>query len=128
MMLACFELPIKLTNDNGGRTAHWGRTVKRKSEYVDELWMRYGKATAFDEKVKLRVVRILGPRERLWDADSIGRGSVKELIDAFVSSGWLRDDGPHNVESVEYGQEIAREKGPAVRVEFYTAATQSVTA
>ena len=111
-------LPIRLTNDNGGRTQHWSRAAKRKSDYQTAVRLIGGKRLPFAVPVRLTVTRIIGPRERLWDADSIGRGSVKELIDSLVACGWLNDDGPKWVTEVAYRQEIDRKRGPAVRIDF----------
>ncbi len=113
-------LPIKLVNDNTGRSQHWSKAAKRKKLYVSILRVLGGKREPFDHPVTIRLTRILGARERLWDADSIGRGSAKELIDAFVACGWLVDDGPKWVVGIEYRQEIDRLSKSAVRVEFLT--------
>lgn len=111
-------LPIKLLNDNQGRSQHWSKAAKRKRDYTAMVRVLGGRRAPFEVPVALTVTRVLGPRERLWDADSIGRGSAKELIDALVACGWLHDDGPKWVKSVEYRQEVDRKSGPAVRVEF----------
>lgn len=116
--MTTLTLPIRLENDNQGRSQHWSRAAKRKSQYATLIRVLGGRRKPFDSPVSLRVTRILGPRERLWDADSIGRGSAKELVDALVACGWLHDDGPKWVTSVEYAQEVDRKSGPAVRVEF----------
>lgn len=116
--LAVMTFPLQLVNDNTGRTQHWSKADKRKRLYEGVIRVVGGKRKPFSSPVALRLTRILGPRERLWDADSIGRGSAKELIDSLVACGWLVDDGPKWVTSVEYRQEIDRGNGPAVRVEF----------
>jgi len=113
-------LPIKLVNDNIGRSQHWSKAAKRKKLYVSILRILGGKRKPFEHPVSIRLTRILGPHERLWDADSIGRGSAKELIDAFVACGWLVDDGPNQVTSIEFRQEIDRKTKSAVRVEFFS--------
>ena len=117
-MLATLTLPIRLTNDNGGRTQHWTKAAGRKKSYAAMVRVLGGRRKPFDSPVALTVTRILGPSERLWDADSIGRGSAKELIDSLVACGWLVDDGPKWVTEVTYRQEIDRKSGPAVRVDF----------
>jgi len=111
-------LPINLVNDNTGRSAHWGRAASRKKKYLRIIATLYPDAKPFQQPVSLRVTRIVGPRQRLIDADSIGRGSAKELIDALVDCGFLHDDGPKWVTGVEYRQEVDRVNGPGVRVEF----------
>ena len=47
--------------------------------------------------VTIIVTRVLGKGERKWDADSVLRGSCKQLIDAIVATGLLVDDGPKYV-------------------------------
>lgn len=116
--MTSLTLPIKLVNDNTGRSQHWSKASKRKRQYETIVRVLGGRRKPFDVPVGIRLTRVLGPRERLWDADSIGRGSAKELIDSFVACGWLHDDGPKWVTSVEYRQEVDRESGPAVKVEF----------
>lgn len=111
-------LPIKLINDNQGRSQHWSKAAKRKRDYVAMVRLLGGRRIPFESPVKLKLTRVLGPRERLWDADSVGRGSAKELIDALVACGWLHDDGPKWVSAVEYHQEVDRKNGPAVKLEF----------
>lgn len=119
--LASLTLPLKLTNDNEGRSKHWSKASKRRGEYATVVRVVGGRRRPFEQPVRLTVTRIVGPRERLWDADSIGRGSVKELIDSLVECGWLVDDGPKHVTEVAYRQTIDRQAGPAVKVEFCVA-------
>ena len=116
--MTTITLPIRLENDNTGRSQHWSKAAKRKQSYEAIVRVLGGRKKPFEHPVSLRLIRILGPREHLWDADSVGRGSAKELIDSFVACGWLHDDGPKWVTAVEYTQEIDRKSGPAVRVEF----------
>ena len=108
-------LPINLTNDNGGRSAHWSRAASRKKRYAAVVPRAERR---FEVPVEISICRVLGPRQKLWDADSVGRGSVKELIDTLVDAGYLHDDGPRWVRAVQYRQQVDREKGPAVVVEF----------
>jgi hypothetical protein len=117
--------PIQLTNDNEGRSQHWSKASKRKRSYAAIVRVISGKRVPFSEPVALRITRIIGPGERLWDADSIGRGSVKELIDSLVGAKWLVDDGPKWVTAVQYHQEVDRKNGPGVRVEFICGQSQA---
>ena len=51
------------------------------------------------------MIRLLGKGQRLWDYDSIGRGSAKELLDAVVATGWFVDDGPQWITGCRYDQD-----------------------
>jgi len=118
-MQATITLPIELLNDNVGRSAHWSRAAKRKRQYRAIISVLHPRRKPFDHPVKLVITRVLGPRQKLCDKDSIGRGSAKELVDALVASGFLHDDGPQWVTSVEYRQDAGdRLAGPGVIVEF----------
>lgn len=119
--LATLTLPLTLTNDNEGRTKHWSTASKRRGQYATIVRVLGGKRKPFEFPVALTITRIVGLRQRLWDADSIGRGSVKELIDSLVECGWLVDDGPKHVSEVRYRQLVDRKSGPAVKVEFFRA-------
>lgn len=114
-------LPIDLVNDNAGRSQHWSKAAKRKKQYVEMVWwLTACRREPFTYRVRLRITRILGKGQRLWDPCSIGRGSAKELIDALVDNHYLVDDGPKYVIDVDYRQDATkRENGPAVLVEFF---------
>ena len=115
-------LPIELTNGNEGRTKHWGDAKNRRRKYeatIRLLWSRdhRGPPTPITTPVKVTITRVLGKRQRLYDADSLGRGNAKEIIDAIVAAGFLPDDGPKHVTACEYRQDATRRgEGPAVEV------------
>jgi len=70
--------------------------------------------------VEIQLTRIIGPRHRLWDADSVLRGSAKQLIDSLVAIGWFHDDGPKWITSATGVQDASqRVNGPAVMVEVF---------
>lgn len=72
-----------------------------------------------DGPVALIVTRVLGKGQRLWDADSVLRGSAKQVIDAIVATGLLVDDGPKYVALVVGQQDdTRRDEGPIVEVTF----------
>lgn len=74
----------------------------------------------FDFPVEIQLTRIIGPRQRLWDADSVLRGSAKQLIDSLVAIGWFHDDGPKWITSATGVQDASqRVNGPAVMVEVF---------
>ena len=113
-------LPIEITNDNEGRSKHWTKAANRKHNYAKILRIMGGKVEPLETSCRIEITRILGAGQRLWDADSIGRGSVKELIDSFVACRWLHDDGPKWVSEVTYRQDASdRKAGPSVKVDFY---------
>lgn len=114
-------LPIELTNGNDGRGSTFWSSNKRRQDMESELRLLGHVRQPFDEKVALvRVTRILGKRQRLWDPDSIGRGSAKELIDSLVACGWFVDDSAKWIENVDYRQDdTQRDKGPATRIEVF---------
>lgn len=111
------SLPIELTNGNEGRTKHWGTAAKRRSEYEGILRLLRPNARPVNAPARITITRVLGPNQRLMDADSLGRGNAKELIDAIVAVGILPDDGPRHVVEVTYRQDDTRRRwGPCVDV------------
>lgn len=98
-------LPIPLTNDNEGRSKHWSAAHKRRQEYELKIRAAYPKPKPVRTPVRLTVTRVLGKGQRRFDADSLGRGNAKELIDAIVAVGFLPDDGPRHVVEVTYRQD-----------------------
>lgn len=125
------KIPHPLTNGNTGRGNHWyaSATERKKFEWMlsqfatldPESCCDYLNDFPFDFPVGLRVTRVLGKKQRLWDVDSIGRGNAKELIDALVGIGILEDDGPAFVKHVEWHQLSLekRPKYPCIIVEFF---------
>jgi hypothetical protein len=112
-------LPIKLTNGNDGRGSKWFRADKRRKAIVKQLATL--KREPFGEPVAVVITRVLGKGERLWDADSVGRGNAKELIDSLVELGWWVDDGPKFIRQCDYRQDANnRERGSAVQIEVFS--------
>lgn len=120
-------LPIELTNGNDGRTKHFGQAAKRRRKYetiIRTIAAAVPVTTTVKTPVKLVITRILGRGQRLMDADSLGRGNAKEIVDAIVAAGFLPDDGPRHVVACEYRQDASqRARGPAVVVEIETVRT-----
>lgn len=111
-------LPVQLTNRNDGRGHHWGRTSSERKRLAKAL-VGYEREP-FEQPVALMLTRVLGKGQRLWDADSVGRGNAKELIDTLVSLGWFHDDSPKWIRPVWYRQdETRRQDGPAVVVSVF---------
>ena len=112
-------LPIELTNGNEGRSKHWAPAHKRRKEYELTIRSEYPHPKPVKTPVKLTVTRVLGKGQRRFDADSLGRGNAKEIIDALVAVGFLPDDGPKHVVEVDYRQDsVTRPEKPRTVVEF----------
>lgn len=116
-VLLCETIPLELLNNNKGRSfAHWNSTKLRK-QYEQELRLRGLVRKPFEVLVDVAICRVLGPRHRLWDGDSVLRGSAKELMDSLVACGWFHDDGPRWIRNVIGIQDCSRRDiGPAVSI------------
>jgi hypothetical protein len=110
---------IDLTNNNDGQGKAWYRTAAIRKAIEKKLRSSNHIRQPFNQPVCIRLVRILGPKQRLWDADSILRGSAKQLIDSLVAVGWFHDDKPQWIKQVVGDQEVDRQVGPAVKVQVY---------
>lgn len=97
MILRTIELPIELTNNNTGRTQHFGRSASQRKKYERIIRSKFGQQSPFGSKVDVVVQRVLAARQRLWDSSSVVRGNWKEIEDALVACGFLHDDGPDYV-------------------------------
>jgi len=110
-------LPIELTNGNEGRSKHWGSAAKRRAEYERIIRLLRPHPHPLAPPVRITVTRILGRGQRHYDADSLGRGNAKEIIDAIVAVGFLPDDGPRYVSEVVYRQDASKRAfGPATEI------------
>jgi hypothetical protein len=94
MILRTIELPIELTNNNTGRTQHFGRSASQRKKYERIIRAKFGQQVPFSSKVEIVVQRVLAARQRLWDESSILRGNWKEIEDALVACGFISDDSP----------------------------------
>ena len=125
MLLKQIELPIELTNNNTGRTQHFGRSASQRKKYERIIRALFPKQKPFDCEVDIVVVRVLGKRQRLWDASSILRGNWKEIEDALVACRFLEDDGPDYVRAILGTQDrltrLTQEVEPFTIVRFYGA-------
>lgn len=115
------RLPFDLTNSNDGRTKHWYSSAKFRNDAEAVLRIgQLGQSQPFDIPVAVEVMRVLGPRQRLWDYSSGLRGNWKEIEDALVGVGWFVDDGPKYIKRVWFSQDSSRrEDGPCVVVSVY---------
>lgn len=110
-------LPIELTNGNDGRTKHFWQAAARRKQYEATIRLLHARPKPIPTPVTITVTRVLGKGQRLFDADSLGRGNAKELIDAIVAAGFLPDDGPRHVTEVTYRQDATRRgDGPSTEV------------
>ena len=128
------RIPHKLKNGNLGRSKHWSSAHKDRKEWMQALRnaeiVSIGSLGELEQslrflaeegrKVGIVVTRVLGKGERLWDSDSVLRGSAKELIDSLVEDGYLVDDSPKYV-AWSFGCQCdnRRDQGPFVTVAFY---------
>ena len=129
----------ELKNGNTGRTKHFSQAIKEKKGWVNalknadvvtETGLAFPLPAFIEEvlngqpvqqKVGLVVRRVLGKRQRLWDADSALRGA-KELIDAVVDTGLLVDDNMKHVAwCIGLQDDSRKEQGPFVELLFYGA-------
>lgn len=114
-----FLLPVPMSNNNEGQTRHWSKSANWKKLYASTLSKMRLKATPPDHPQNIVITRILGKGERLWDADSVLRGSAKQLIDSLVGAGFLVDDGPKYLkEAIGRQDDTRRKEGPAVEIEI----------
>jgi len=110
-----------MSNGNDGRGSKWFSSAKlRKAFEADIRHMRLTREP-FSFPVIVRVTRILGKGQRLWDSSSIGRGNYKELEDALVACGWFHDDSPKWITETIFKQNPDdRGNGSAIEIEIFT--------
>tara|TARA_S200002703_G_C3750082_1_gene230773 strand:+ start:605 stop:1021 length:417 start_codon:yes stop_codon:yes gene_type:complete len=113
---------FELTNGNGAGKRK-NRRQQTKQEACIELKKAFGREPPKIRgyRVVLRIDRILGPRQVLWDSGNILAGNAKQLIDALVSVGIITDDNNKYVtEPVLSGQiHDNRRIGPATRIRIW---------
>ena len=113
-------IKLNLTNGNDGQGRAWYRTASTRKAIEQQLKVQDLKRDPFDFPVKITLTRILGPNQRLWDADSVLRGNAKQLIDSLVAVGWFHDDSMKYITQVIGAQDATqRENGPAVLIEVF---------
>lgn len=122
--LELIRLPIRLTNNNGGRggSYHASATFRKKCEEHLRAWGLAANPVRFPFPVRVRVIRVLGPHERKWDTSSILRGNYKEIEDALVAIGWFPNDSPQWIGMTLPDQDDSqRDFGPAIVIEVRSA-------
>lgn len=114
------QIAYDMSNSNDGQGHAWYRTAAVRKAIADQLRRQGMQREPFEFPVRLRVTRILGPRQKLWDADSILRGSYKQLQDSLVDAGWFYDDSTKYITEVLGKQnKDNRSEGPAVLIEVF---------
>lgn len=117
-------IPLDLTNSNDGQGRAWFSSAKERTR-IEQILIDAGmrRKKPFKRQVRLRLTRILGPRQRLWDPTNFWRGNTKQLVDALVALNWFTDDSRKYIaEPVEGFQDASqRDKGPAVLLEVFEA-------
>jgi len=110
-------LTVPLSNNNEGQTRHFTASLKWKRLYAKALAGHKAAPPVYPQRIT--ITRILGKGERLWDADSVLRGSAKQLIDALKDAGFMTDDSPRYITEV-FGKQDASQRpaGPAIKIEF----------
>lgn len=116
-VLVDVTFPIELTNGNDGRGNKFFRSDRVRKNLESTIRILGHQREPFGFPVSIRIVRILGPGQKLWDADSILRGNSKELIDSLVALGWFHNDDQRWVTLV-VGEQDSRNRvnGPATRI------------
>lgn len=144
-IIGTIYLPMKLKNNNQGQGHHWSGSHRERrtaseavanarfgfwatddspfnltlSQWLLEPHVEYG-------KLGIVVWRILGKRERLWDADSVLRGNYKQIQDALIEAGLAEDDSPKYISWVLGLQDKERrDEGSCVEIELYDLGGQS---
>jgi hypothetical protein len=123
----------ELNNGNVGRSKHWSsahreRQAWRKSLDSAVVIMPDGVTSAFYSHIAappsyqqgLIVRRVLGAKQKFYDADSVLRGNAKECIDGLIEAGLARDDNMKFIPWVMGDQDAdRREIGPFTEIEVW---------
>lgn len=119
-------LPFELTNGNDGRNKRWFNPAKIRNKFEADLRVLGLARKPFAFPVHVRVSRLLGANQKLWDESSVGRGNYKELEDALVACGWFVDDNPKWIREVRWRQipqAVTKRTEPAIMIEVFTKGT-----
>lgn len=122
--LLSVSLPVELTNGNDGRGSKWFSSAAVRKKIERDLRIIGLSRQPFDVPVVVRVTRMCGKGQKLWDSSSIGRGNWKEIEDALVVLGWFFDDGPKYIVETRFSQvsqSITKQEKPSVLVEVFEA-------
>lgn len=118
-LLFAAELPIELTNSNNGQTKNWYLTANDRKRFEKTIRERKLERTPFETPVILRVTRLMGKRQRLWDVSSVFRGNWKQIEDSLVACGWFTDDSPAYITDIRQRQVKDGRAKPAILIEVF---------
>ena len=136
--LCSITIMHKLKNNNNGQSKHWSTSHTERKKWMKalesstvydeerDIHVSLGDYIAqeelpFSQRVGVEVHRVLGPRERHWDPDSVLRGSCKQLVDSLVQLKVLTDDNSKCIVWCVGTQSEQRASEPATVVRFYGA-------
>lgn len=121
ILLDSVWLDWELTNNNNGQSKSWYNSANERHMIESYLLSEQLKRTQpYGAPTWIRITRVLGKGQRLWDMSSGLRGNSKQLIDAFVAIGWFVDDCPKYVKEVRFAQDSSqRQKGPSILFEVF---------
>ena len=113
-LLHSTRLPIVLTNYNNGQSRTWKVSASERKK-IERILRSNGhsRAKPFSEPVVLKITRVLGYKQGLWDSDSGLRGNAKQLVDSLVACGWFDDDSAAYITETRFAQFV-----PSVREEL----------
>lgn len=116
-----FTINFELNNGSGASKKRNRRSLTR-DEAIHEIKRVLGRRPPKIRgyRVVLRVDRVLGPRQVLWDPPNVLTGNAKQLVDALVASGILTDDSDKYIADCLSGQiHDNRSLGPATRIRIW---------
>jgi hypothetical protein len=115
-LLHSTRLPIVLTNYNNGQSRTWKVSASERKK-IERILRSNGhlRKKPFSEPVVLKITRVLGYKQGLWDSDSGLRGNAKQLVDSLVACGWFDDDSPKYIAETRFAQIV-----PELREELST--------
>lgn len=129
----------EVSNRNDGQGRHWSASSKARTRLFDACRDAEFYRWNFDaddwelsdlksckipsrQKVDILATRVLGPKRRMWDPDSILRGEFKQLLDSLVQLRVIEDDSSKYVGYVVGDQDPSRRHdGDSFELTFYEA-------
>jgi hypothetical protein len=115
--LVTFELPIVLTNQNQGQGRGWQAKYAEKKQ-IDKILSVF-KLPVFRVPVGIRVIRVLGKRQKLFDESSVLRGNWKPIEDSLVDHGVFVDDRSKYIREIRVRQVRSTDGVSCVRIQVY---------
>lgn len=120
--LLSIVISSSLPRNNEFHRMHWAvkhKTVDRWFKIVWSAWLQAGsrRFSADECPVFVRLIRVLGPRQREYDDSNLFGICDKLVMDALVKCGLFPDDSPRFVRMLT--PEHRKGKAPALVVEVY---------